>query len=183
MDHSSFNYQLRDQMSKENPSIEHWQPCPSGELASLVEQQKSAKKKARISLYARSATAVVILISVTTAYLMTREHHYAGISCTEVQKNAQAYKKQTLQPEMIARIDQHLEKCSHCKQLFAQITKKHPEKTKSEVMLALASKVDLKNEPSQSSVGLLESVPLPTDRVSWQRHQWKQIRRQLAQKN
>ena len=100
------------------PDTEDWGPCPSGKFSQLS-QQWAGRRRRRSLIEAGAAVSVgvVLLVAVVVA---TQDNTYADITCTEVQELAGQYEANTLAPELLERVERHLEKCQYCQDRYRE---------------------------------------------------------------
>ena len=114
-----------------------WEPCPSGRIQTVIDRtgptlrQPSTGSEGgldrRAAMKIAAGVAVVAGAGVLTyrfrkpAKPVSNGMVFAGISCREVLDELPEYVNRSIDdPELVVKIDEHLELCSHCQEKYEQ---------------------------------------------------------------
>lgn len=92
-----------------------WEPCPVGEISSMVTSIRSMRRR-RTAIKTSAVVVLLITVGVTGLHVATRpvEYDFGGIACNEVKQLASRYLSGDLAETVTARIDAHLGRCPNC---------------------------------------------------------------------
>jgi hypothetical protein len=123
-------------MNGSTPDHDAWQPCPSGEIGRMVGQLHTQRQRHQLKQFGGGVAALVLVAAVVMAGrgLRTRQSPsgpiHGGIACSQVMPLLQAYRDDTLAPEVAERVRTHLEQCPNCglkyRQMYAHATVARP---------------------------------------------------------
>ena len=122
-------------MSENKRQPEDWNDCPPGEIGGMLRRERFRRRR-RFLTQAAGAAGVGALGGFAwlkwqpEADELPEQQVVAKISCREVRRHGEAYveHRNTLDGELVARIDAHVDNCPSCARHLAKIRSK-PEKT------------------------------------------------------
>jgi hypothetical protein len=119
---------MSDPSHSEKSSDSGWTACPPGEIERLAVRLRNRRRR-RLFLRAGAAVAAAAVVG-AGAWLVRgwfdrkREPNFAGITCTEVRKLAEAYLKDDLSTATREQVRQHISQCGHCASYFRALAAK-----------------------------------------------------------
>lgn len=105
-------------MNEENENLDRWQPCQTGELQRVVQQQKSRRRNTARLKVGGASVALFALIAVGSVIL----NQVGGMSCTEAQANMLDYISGKADEKLASRLKAHLDECPHCAKQYKRMT-------------------------------------------------------------
>lgn len=106
-----------------------WTDCRGGEIASLSHRlrQKSESVNSRRRIMFSSMTAAMLIIGVGLGLVMSQlpTNHPDGLACAEVANYSEDYFAHQLKPEIVDRIEKHLDHCELCRDHYAEYQEAH----------------------------------------------------------
>ncbi|HCS50362.1 zf-HC2 domain-containing protein [Rubinisphaera sp.] len=108
---------------------DNWTDCRGGEIASLSHRlrQKRESVNSRRRIMYSSITAAMLIIGVGLGLVMTQlpTNHPDGLACAEVADYSKDYFAHQLKPEIVDRIEMHLDHCKRCRDHYAEYQEDH----------------------------------------------------------
>ncbi|NOX53946.1 MAG: hypothetical protein GXP27_05800 [Planctomycetes bacterium] len=110
-------------MSEKKEREVGWEPCPKGEIGRMLEviqrnRRRAALVQTAVAVAGAVLIAAVIVRSVPTHRAATRS---GEMTCAEVLAYAPAYLSGRLDPQLRAKVEDHLRKCPGCRKKVEQM--------------------------------------------------------------
>ena len=106
-------------MNDPQQTNDNWEPCPPGTLTSLAQVEQIRQRRLFIAKTGGTAGAAALLLG--TGWLAFNRNPApmpGGIACERVKELAPKYIAQSLDVDLVARIDQHVAACEDCRTLI-----------------------------------------------------------------
>ena len=111
-------------MENRQPDESGWSACPAGEIGGLVGRLHARQRREKLRQVTAGVTCTVVLL-VAGIYAWPRlgfnEPHFGGITCTEVEQQAEQYVENSLDAEATGSIEAHLARCKHCRDFVNEL--------------------------------------------------------------
>ena len=107
----------------QHPEDSDWSACPSGEIQGLVGRLQARQRRERTRQAAAGVVCLALLVTAgfyAVPRLGVKEAKFGGITCSELQQQAEQYVQQTLDPQATERFDAHLARCRHCREFISE---------------------------------------------------------------
>ncbi len=98
-----------------------WRECQAGEIRRMVEVRRGARHRRRLVRYTSLVGAVLaLMLAVVVLPKFFHDSRPLSLNCRQVLRLARQYAAGTLEPELRAAVERHLEGCPGCREKFAR---------------------------------------------------------------
>lgn len=125
-----------------NEKHDDWTECQGGEIAglakSLLQKRKFVNSRRRIMKTSITAAMLVIGVGLGMVIMQLPTNHPDGLACAEVADYSKDYFAHQLKPEIVDRIEMHLDHCKRCRDHYAEYQEQHSKHNKTDLLPVLA---------------------------------------------